>query len=498
VTTPVRIPADVDIADRVLGPLTARQAAVLGVTGLVLYTAWDATRTVLGVGVFLALAAPVALTAVVLALGTRDGIPLDRMLLAAVRHRVTPSTRHAHPDQTSPGPHRVPGWLDARTEHLPEHLPEQRRPRRRALLRLPAAGVDPAASGDSTAELGVVDLAGDGLAVVAVASTVDFSLRTPAEQEALVATFARYLHSLSGPVQILVRAEPLDLGERVRRLRDDAARLPRPALTDAALEHADFLTALADQTLLLRRQVLLILREPPAATGPVDGLGGPSPASMLASLLHRHRTTPPIHPTSPGTGARERQAAQTRLVRRLAEAMALLAPAGITLTGLDAARTTAVLAATCNPDPLLPTTPLRAATDDVIRVAVPSRSNQPRAHDRGDDDHYDADHWDDDHWDDDHWDDDPGDADHWQGYPEQDGPWPDEDAEENDAEENDWDRSWDHDETPARVPSRQRRSGPDSLGRDSSDRGNVRRGPVRRGDVREGRVREGHVRGGRR
>ena len=46
-TSPVRIPADVDMPDRVVGPLTARQAVILGTTGLVLYSVWDATRSFL-------------------------------------------------------------------------------------------------------------------------------------------------------------------------------------------------------------------------------------------------------------------------------------------------------------------------------------------------------------------------------------------------------------------------------------------------------------------
>jgi hypothetical protein len=48
----VRIPADVDMRDRVLGPLTARQLAILGVTGLVLYAAWAASRAFLPIPVF--------------------------------------------------------------------------------------------------------------------------------------------------------------------------------------------------------------------------------------------------------------------------------------------------------------------------------------------------------------------------------------------------------------------------------------------------------------
>ncbi|MFD1046349.1 PrgI family protein, partial [Kibdelosporangium lantanae] len=68
-TTPVRIPADIDMADRVLGPLTARQLAILAGTGLLLYLLWTATHTFLPPAVYLVLAVPIGATAAVLALG---------------------------------------------------------------------------------------------------------------------------------------------------------------------------------------------------------------------------------------------------------------------------------------------------------------------------------------------------------------------------------------------------------------------------------------------
>ena len=86
-----------------------------------------------------------------------------------------------------------------------------------APLRLPVAGV--------RAD-GIVDLGADGLAVICRASAVTFSLRTPAEQEALVAGFARFLNSLGEPVEILVRAEPVDLTPAIDALLDAA---PGPA-----------------------------------------------------------------------------------------------------------------------------------------------------------------------------------------------------------------------------------------------------------------------------
>jgi hypothetical protein len=357
----VRIPADVDMADKVIGPLTARQLAILAVTGLVLYTGWTTTRAVLPLAVFLALAIPVGVSAAVIALGQRDGISMDRLLLAAIRQRMGPRHRVAAPEGVRPAPE----WLTSQTATTSTSrtaskgkskapAPEQISP---SALRLPAEAVT---------DTGVVDLGTDGLAVVAVASTVNFALRTPSEQESLAASFGRYLHSLTAPVQVLVRTERLDLSGQIAELRARAGGLPHPALEAAAIEHADYLVQLGEQTDLLRRQVLLILREPiGGAAGPTDGLGGPGPLAVLSSLTRGKRRAKAE--TQANAGAR--RAAESRLVRRLSEAIELLAPAGIVVTPLDAGQATAVLASACNPDTLLPPSAALAGADEVITTA---------------------------------------------------------------------------------------------------------------------------------
>jgi hypothetical protein len=48
-------------------------------------------------------------------------------------------------------------------------------------------------------------------------STVNFALRSPAEQDALAAAYGRWLNSLTGPAQVLIRARRADLtGTRAR------------------------------------------------------------------------------------------------------------------------------------------------------------------------------------------------------------------------------------------------------------------------------------------
>lgn len=235
-----RVPADVEREDRLAFNLTARQLVILTVTGLVLYAVWTAVARVVPPVVFLACALPVAGTAFFVAVGRRDGTSLDTWLLNALRHRRAP---HQLVPTDAPVT-AAPAWVST-TRGPGDRLPLP------APLRLPAKGV--------TAD-GLVDLGPDGTTGLVAASTVAFGLRTPAEQNGLVAGFARWLHSLDGPAQILVRAQRVDLTHLADRLIAQAPSLPDPALEDAARAHAAFLDEVATGRELLHRQITVAVR----------------------------------------------------------------------------------------------------------------------------------------------------------------------------------------------------------------------------------------------
>ncbi|GAB3677426.1 PrgI family protein [Saccharopolyspora tripterygii] len=332
-----RIPADVDREDRIMAGFTARQVAVMALTGLVLYGGWQATRAVIPVIAYVAVAVPIGVAVTALAVVRRDGVTLDRLLLAALRQRLQPRRRVA----AGQAPAEVPEWLSG-VAHGHEAVAA-------GGLDLPAQGI---------AEAGIVDLGDDGVGLVAACSTVNFSLRTPAEQEALTAAFGRYLHSLGASVQILVRAQRLDLSGQIAELRERAAGLPHQALESAALDHADYLAQLGAQADLLRRQILLVVREPLRTTG-------------QDSLARRRRFGRPRSGSDqPSDGARK--AAASRLLRRMSEATELLSPAGISVTPLDAAQATAVLSSATNPDSLLPPSAEMAGAGEVITTPIGS------------------------------------------------------------------------------------------------------------------------------
>jgi PrgI family protein len=234
-----RVPSDVERKDSILFGFTFRQLVILTVTGLILYAAWTALAKVVPPVEFLIGALPIGGAAFFLAVGRRDGIPLDGWIGHALRHRRAPHRLIPTDEPVTP----APAWVGvAEGTRLPLPAP----------LRLPAKGV--------TGE-GLVDLGPDGTTALATASTVAFGLRTPGEQNSLVGGFGRWLNSLDAPVQILVRAQRVDLTVLADRIHAHARGLPHPALEEAALSHAGFLDDLAAGRELLHRQVTIAVRD---------------------------------------------------------------------------------------------------------------------------------------------------------------------------------------------------------------------------------------------
>ncbi|MFI9509054.1 PrgI family mobile element protein [Nocardia sp. NPDC052566] len=349
-TITARIPADVDRRDKLVGPFTSRQLAIVATTALSMYLAWMLTREVVPPPVFVACAVPLGALLTGLILTTRDGVSGDQLLVAAVSHHLRPHRLVAAPDGLS----AAPRWLTAHASRKPKSAAQQ--PITNATAHLPQKV-------GGSGEVGIIDLGPDGLAAVALAGTVNLTLRTPAEQAALVTQLGGWLHTLRQPVQILIRSSRLDLTGRIAALCT-AAQDMSPELAEAARDHAAFLTGLATNDNLLHRQVLLVWREPlHGARAAAPGLNGPSARTLAASLLPSRRRA------ARDVSAAARRAAETRLLRRLSEATDMLGPLGVTVTALDDAQTTAILASATNPASLVPYSADIAAADAVITTA---------------------------------------------------------------------------------------------------------------------------------
>lgn len=227
----VRVPADVELEDRLAFGLTARQLMLLAVTVVIAYAIFAVAKLALPAPVAVALATPVALVGVLLAVGRLEGLTADRLALVALRFAHTPRRRV------------LGGSVAAALPGVPRQI-------RLAPLDLPVRSV---------LRSGLVELADGRHCLIAHATAAGFALRSGEEQAALVEAFGRFLNALVDPIEIVIRAEPLHLAPLLTDLEQTADRLIPAALAAAAEEHGRFLAELAGREGVRRREVLLVL-----------------------------------------------------------------------------------------------------------------------------------------------------------------------------------------------------------------------------------------------
>jgi PrgI family protein len=263
----IRLPADVEMEDRLAWGLTARQLVILVVSAIVCYAIFQAAGSLVPMPLPAIAAAPFAFIGVVLALGRLDGLSGERIALAAGRQLTQPKLRIAAPDGVA------------------EKLPGAPAQPAVALLRVPVKAI---------LGSGVVELADGTSALLLAASGTSWALRSSEEQAALADAYGKWLNSLVAACAITVRSELVDLTERAGAVERAAPGLPHPALERCARDYAQFLANFAAEGEgLRRRQILLVLstraRERDAASADLERRASESENLLRAAGVTLHR-----------------------------------------------------------------------------------------------------------------------------------------------------------------------------------------------------------------
>jgi hypothetical protein len=228
----VKLPADVELEDRLAFGLTGKQLALFAGAAVAAYGCFLLLAPLLPTPLAAAAALLVAAAGGLLALVGHDGLSGDQLALALARFALTPKRQVLAP------------------EGLPTRLPGAPRQPRISALDIPIRRV---------LASGLVQLADGSHCRLLAARGTSFELRSPDEQLVLVTAFARFLNALGDAVQIVVRSERASLepqAERLSRTADEQTA----ALRTAALDHARFLRSLTETRPLRRRRILLVLR----------------------------------------------------------------------------------------------------------------------------------------------------------------------------------------------------------------------------------------------
>ncbi|MFY1623616.1 PrgI family protein [Micromonospora sp. WMMD735] len=276
------VPANISEPDRIAFGLTFRQLGIIGGTGLAGFAAYRTYGPLLPPVVWIVAGIVGFAAATVVALGRRDGLPLDVWLRHGVMLRRSPRI-------LTPGAARASAVaVVAGTPPVP------------APLRSPVTAVSPS---------GVLTCQGSDKVLIACGTT-NIHLRTGSEQSALLDGFGRFLNGLTGPAQLVVAAQRHDLTGYAQATVDHASRLPHPSLQAAAADYADFLVDLDNTRDPLRRQVLAVVtgaHTADTAVRALSGLGveataldGPAVTAALAGAVDPFAAPPPGPRAVPG------------------------------------------------------------------------------------------------------------------------------------------------------------------------------------------------------
>lgn len=225
----VKVPSDIDMADRILWGLTARQLVILGATGI---CSWSVYLPLVQLPYVAApLAGVIAACGIGIAFARPDGLMAEQWLLEGFRHLVTPRRRVLAPE----GLPKVPRWAKTRDPI--------------AALEMPLQGVSGA---------GALALGGGMFSLVCRASALNLSLRSESERGALIEGLGRFLNSFDSSLSFVVRSERSDVSGHIEAIERGAGALPHPALEQAARSYAAYLSSLAERRDVLRREVYVL------------------------------------------------------------------------------------------------------------------------------------------------------------------------------------------------------------------------------------------------
>jgi len=106
---------------------------------------------------------------------------------------------------------------------------------------------------------GVLCLRGGDYRAVLEAQSVNFALKSEAEQEAIMAGYRAFLNSLSYPIQVVVRVLPTDVEAYLAGVRERFAGRGSEALRRLALDHEAFVRRLGRERTLLERRFYVVV-----------------------------------------------------------------------------------------------------------------------------------------------------------------------------------------------------------------------------------------------
>jgi len=112
-----------------------------------------------------------------------------------------------------------------------------------------------------------------GAAIIMEATSLNFSLLSEKEQEAVIAAYAALLNSLSFPIQIFIRSQKKDISTYIKHLDESTAKMKNPKLARLIQNYKSFIENSVKKKNVLGKKFYILIPFSPLELGVSKSIG---------------------------------------------------------------------------------------------------------------------------------------------------------------------------------------------------------------------------------
>ncbi len=138
-----------------------------------------------------------------------------------------------------------------------------------------------------------VVLKNGGLRAILKVSSMNFNLKSEAEQNAIIYSYQAFLNTLDFPLQIVIRSRKLDLDNYIDKLKGIAEKQTNTLLHRQTYEYIDYIQRLIEYADIMEKQFYVVVSSDPPRAVKQNFIeqfwGRMHPADSIASITRRHQ-----------------------------------------------------------------------------------------------------------------------------------------------------------------------------------------------------------------
>lgn len=136
-------------------------------------------------------------------------------------------------------------------------------------------------------------LVNGGIRAILEVSSINFNLKSPEEQDAIILSYQQFLNSLNFPVQILVKSRKLDIDQYLENLRGRRKDISNSLLKNQMSEYIEYISRLVEHADIMEKKFYIVIPQNPLRAEPKNGfakfIAYIKPDDTVVNILRRKR-----------------------------------------------------------------------------------------------------------------------------------------------------------------------------------------------------------------